>query len=131
MKHLLTAILTLYILFSIGACTKEVYVPIETFKRDSIEIRTHRIDTLRMYDSIYVEKNGDTVSKYVYKVIYRNTLKTDTFYKERTDTIRVPYPVEVEKKEGFFAKVMSKFEWVMTAVLVLGLIFVSYKTFKR
>lgn len=125
----LLPLICLMLLFSIGACTKAVYVPIESFRTDSIEIHTHDIDTLRMYDSVYVEKNGDTLREYKYKVIYRNTLKSDTLYKERVDTVRVPYPVEVAKSDGLLRRIKNHVAEILVLLVLfaVGAVYVKHK----
>ena len=51
-------------------------------------------DSIYIQDSTFVYVGGDTVYLYKYKNIYRDKVKTDTLYINRSDSITVPYPVE-------------------------------------
>ena len=53
-------------------------------------------DSIHVKDSVLVIVKGDTVTEFRYKYVYRDKAKTDTLYVSRTDTIRVPYPVEAK-----------------------------------
>ena len=61
-------------------------------KHDSVTLR----DSIWQHDSVYVERSGDTllVEKWrtKYRLVYRDVLRVDSFVK--TDSVRVPYPVE-------------------------------------
>jgi hypothetical protein len=79
-----------------AACTttKEIYVPVETVRTDSVYTVKFSVDTLIQRDSVYHYVKGDTVLIERYHTRYKSTLKTDTLYIERIDTISVPYPIE-------------------------------------
>lgn len=80
-------------------------------RTDSVE----KWDSIYYHDSVYVFKQGDTITqyklkeKYIYK--YLDKVRVDSFIK--TDSIRVPYPVE---------KKLSKWEKVKMDVGGFGLI---------
>lgn len=82
-------------------------------KRDSVWVK----------DSVWLWMQGDTVykerwhMKYNDRYVYRN--KTDTVMK--TDSVRVPYPVE--KKLGKWEQ--TKIEYFMPLACLSGIIFVS------
>lgn len=79
-----------------GCKTKYVSVPEYhtqyVVRTDSVE----KWDSIYLHDSTYIYKVGDTVSVYVYrdkyKYKYLDRIHIDTLIK--TDSIRVPYPVE-------------------------------------
>lgn len=79
-----------------GCKTKYVSVPEYhtqyVVRTDSVE----KWDSIYLHDSTYIYKVGDTVSVYVYrdkyKYKYLDRIHIDTLMK--TDSIRVPYPVE-------------------------------------
>lgn len=79
-----------------GCKTKYVSVPEYhtqyVVRTDSVE----KWDSIYLHDSTYIYKVGDTVSVYVYrdKYMYKylDRIHIDTLMK--TDSIRVPYPVE-------------------------------------
>lgn len=98
-KFWMVFLLGLILLGLFTSCkTKYVIVPEYhteyVYRTDSVEFR----DSIYMRDSIYIIKSGDTITayktKYVYKDRYRDVVRVDSFIK--TDSIRVPYPVEKE-----------------------------------
>lgn len=90
-----------FLLFLIGlaatSCTKHVYVPVETTKSDTVYLNRVQLDSIYMRDSVFIEKSGDTIREFQYKYIYRFKDRIDTLYISNTDSIQVPYPVEVVK----------------------------------
>ena len=88
-------------LFLVGlaatSCTKHVYVPVETTRSDTVYMNRVQLDSIYMRDSVFIEKSGDTIREFQYKYIYRLKDRIDTLYISKTDSIQVPYPVEVVK----------------------------------
>jgi hypothetical protein len=74
-----------------------VYVPVETTKSDTVYLNRVKLDSIYMRDSVFIEKSGDTIREFQYKYIYRFKDRIDTLYISKTDSIQVPYPVEVVK----------------------------------
>lgn len=80
------------------SCKHTEYVPVPEYH----DVYIHDTDTLLQKDSVYIHDSimcythGDSVyvnkyhTKYIDRLVYKNT--TDTVLK--TDTLRVPYPVE-------------------------------------
>lgn len=66
---------------------------------DTLHLLTTRIDTIRdsVFLSIESDRRGDTIFKTVQKVVYRDriSLKRDTVYRVKTDTVRVSEHVDV------------------------------------
>lgn len=66
---------------------------------DTLRLLTTRIDTIRdsVFLSIESDRRGDTIFKTVQKVVYRDriSLKRDTVYRVKTDTVRVIEHVDV------------------------------------
>jgi hypothetical protein len=93
----------------IAGCQSIRYVPVELVKTEYVNKTDTFIkkDSVFCRDSIYVEKNGDTVTvnkvRYVYKDKWKEVVKIDSFIK--TDSVQVPYPVE---------KYLSKWEKLKT-----------------
>ena len=64
-------------------------------------------DSIYQHDSIFVREKGDTVTKYVEHIRYQYKLHTDTMYRDRlridtlfinrTDSVTVEKPVYIEK----------------------------------
>lgn len=117
---------------TLGSCkTKYVSVPeIHTEYITRVDT-TVIMDSVYQRDSVYVERNGDTL--YVNKTLYRDryhniyNVKNDTVVKR--DSVNVAYPVEKEMSriERLFVA-MGKF----FAALVIALFFViGVKLYKR
>lgn len=89
-------IYVLFLLAALCSCRSVKYVPVETVRTDSIYITQLQRDSIYSRDSIYIRQEGDTVWAEKYRYVYRDKLIRDTLYLSRTDSIRVPYPVERE-----------------------------------
>lgn len=80
------------------SCKSIQYVPVESVKTEYISKTDTFIqrDSIYHKDSVFVIKNGDTVTinkiTIQYKDRWREVVKIDTVIK--TDSIQVPYPVE-------------------------------------
>lgn len=96
MRHIVFLLLFLAILAA-TSCTRHVYVPVETTKSDTVYLNRVQLDSIYMRDSVFIEKSGDTIREFQYKHIYRFKDRIDTLYISKTDSIQVPYPVEVVK----------------------------------
>ena len=73
------------------SCKTVQYVPVETVKT---EYRDNFVrDSIVRYDSIFVKEKGDTLILERYRYLYRNKIVRDSIFV--SDTIRVPYPIEV------------------------------------
>ena len=96
MRHIVFLLLFLAILAA-TSCTRHVYVPVETTKSDTVYMNRVQLDSIYMRDSVFIEKSGDTIREFQYKYIYRFNDRIDTLYISKTDSIQVPYPVEVVK----------------------------------
>lgn len=92
--------LLLLIIVIVSSCRSIEYIPTETIKSDSTYHAVQHRDSIYIHDSIYidVQRGQDTVYRYEtkWRTIYKDVLRTDTFYVTERDSI--PYMVEVEKK---------------------------------
>lgn len=88
--------MTILLASAICSCRSVRYVPVETVKHDSVYFNKVVRDSIHVKDSVLVIVKGDTVTEFRYKYVYRDKEKTDTLYVNRTDTLRVPYPVEAK-----------------------------------
>lgn len=90
----LTCIVLLMSAICFAGCRTTQYVPVETIKTEYKTRDSIRHDSIYQRDSIYVIDRGDTVytykDRYLYKYLYLNRI--DTVIK--TDTVKIPYPVE-------------------------------------
>lgn len=121
--------LLLWALMWLAGCKQVQYVPVETVRTDSIYLTQTQRDSIYKYDSIHVRDKGDTVFVDRYKYLFVDKLRRDTLYVCRTDTVRVPYPVEREltRWERFRLDVGG---YAVCAVVVTILIVVGYMVYK-
>lgn len=123
MKWLMLAL----VLITVG-CTRMVYIPVESVKTEYINKMS--IDSIYLYDSVYLKEKGDTVIIEKYKYSYRDRLRADTVIQK--DSIRVPYPVEVEKKLTWWQKIKLEFaDWYLLATLLVIGFFAVKKLIKK
>lgn len=112
--------------FLMGGCkTKYVAVPeyhnVYVEKHDTLIAR----DSIYEKDSIYIVKNGDTVTAYRDRIYYRDRWRDKIVYRDsiKTDSVRVAYPV-VTNKVGWKDKiayigiglVISFFIWIFCKI---------------
>lgn len=96
---------------------------------DTLRLLTTRIDTIRdlVFLSIESDRRGDTIFKTVQKVVYRDriSLKRDTVYRVKTDTLRVAESVKAAtttQKSGGVPTLFKIFS-VLTSIAVLYIIY--------
>lgn len=100
------------------SCRSIKYVPGESVRHDSIYITKHQRDSIFQRDSIYVREKGDTVIIYKDKYIYVYNTKTDTIFRNTTDTIT--QVVEVERELTKWQKFrMDAGGWALGVLLIL------------
>lgn len=117
----------------LAGCKSVQYVPLETVKTDSVYIDRYQHDSIYQRDSVYVNRwtDGDTVyqDKIVYKYVYRDKVKYDTVSVLRSDTVRVPYPVE--RRLSTWEKVrLNAGGWVIALVVITILVVVGWAIYK-
>lgn len=76
------------------SCTATKYVPVESVRTEYVDRAVDRLVTDTVHDTRFVLVKGDTVVDIRTKERIRNVEIHDTCYIERSDTIKVPYPVE-------------------------------------
>ena len=108
-------VILFFILFLTGCKTRTLFVPVETVRTEYKE-RLFR-DSLRLYDSVFVKQIGDTLWLEKYKYIYRDRLVRDSVF--RTDSVQVPYPVEVEKEMNRLSSFQAFQVWCGRILLLL------------
>ena len=97
MKTIVFVILSILFLFGCRTQKDIQYVPVQTTKIE-YQDRLQR-DSIHVLDSVFIHQKGDTVWLERYKTVYKEYLKHDSVSK--TDTIRVPCPVTVEKPVNY------------------------------
>ena len=104
------------------ACGTTKYIPIETTRTE------YRDNYLR--DSIFVKEKGDTLIVEKFSYLYRDKIVRDSIF--QTDTIHVPYPVEVIKEVKKPLSGLQNFQvWCGRIALALGLLAIIYFVLKQ
>lgn len=119
----------LLLIFALWSCRSVKYVPIDTIKTDSIYINQVQRDSIYRLDSIYIRDKGDTVWVEKYKYLFVDKLRHDTLYLNRTDSIRVPYPVEKELTRWQQMK-LELGGWAFGIIIAFALIIVGWMIYK-
>lgn len=95
-----SALIALFLVFLVGCamlltgCARTHYIPVESVRAEYRDREVERIVSDTVRDTRLVWVKGDTVVDVREKEHIRRVEIHDTCYIERTDTIRVPYPVE-------------------------------------
>lgn len=132
-KRLLYLIIPYIILSLLAGCKSVQYVPVETVRTDSIYVDRYQRDSIYQRDSVFVNRwtAGDTVyqDKVVWKYVYRDKVLYDTVAILRSDTVRVPYPVE--RRLTTWEQVrLNVGGWAIGAVIIFILIVVGIIVYK-
>lgn len=132
-KGLLFIIIPCIMLSLLAGCKSVKYIHVETVRTDSVYVDRYLRDSIYQRDSVYINRwtAGDTIyqDKIVYKYVYRDKVKYDTVAILRSDTVRVPFPVDRE---------LSKWEQIrldvgglaIGIVIITILIVVGYRMYK-
>ena len=84
----------------LGSCTTTKYVTVPEYHTDTLYQNHVLHDSIHVRDSVYFKEytKGDTVyqEKTRWMTEWRERLKTDTIYKAKTDSVSVPFPIEVK-----------------------------------
>ena len=117
----------------LSGCKSVQYVPVETVRTDSVYIDRFQRDSIYQRDSIFVNRwtAGDTVyqDKVVWKYVYRDKVKYDTVAILRSDTVRVPYPVE--RRLTTWEQVrLNVGGWAIALVVITILVVVGWAIYK-
>ena len=132
-KGFLWGIMACILISILTGCKSVQFVPVETVKTDSVYIDRFQRDSIYQRDSVFVNRwtAGDTVyqDKVVWKYVYRDKVVYDTVAILRSDTVRVPYPVErrLTKWEQVRLNVGG---WVVALVVITILVVVGWVIYK-
>lgn len=114
--YVLCAVSVVALLLLLSGCTTTKYVEVERVRTDTAYVAKIQRDSVWLHDSVFVERflRGDTVFELRdrWHVKYVERLRTDTVYRQRVDSVPVPYAVEVE--------VEKKLSWLERLMMFLG-----------
>ena len=132
-KGFLWGIMACILISILTGCKSVQYVPVETVRTDSVYIDRYQHDSIYQRDSVFVNRwtAGDTVyqDKVVWKYVYREKVVYDTVAILRSDTVRVPYPVE--RRLSTWEEVrLNVGGWAIGAVIIFILIVVGIIVYK-
>lgn len=122
-------VLATLLLLVVWSCRTTEYVPVEVVRSDTTYINKVQRDSIYQLDSIYILDRGDTVLITQTKFLYRDKLVRDTVYMSKTDSIKVPYPVEQQltRWEQFRLDVGG---WAIFTVILIVLIIVGRQIYR-
>ena len=111
------------VLIMLTSCKPVQYVPVESIK---IEYRESIFrDSIHLQDSIIIKEKGDTIRIEKYQYLYRYKLVRDSIFVN--DTVRVHYPVEIEKPVKYVSGWQNFQIWCGRILLVAIIIFIIFK----
>ena len=96
--YLLGIIIALLLCLLLTGCTTTKYVPVVEHRTDTLMRYSNTRDSIYVHDSIVTTHWGDTVTVERWHTRWRDQWRTDTLYVSKTDSVPVPYPVEVTKE---------------------------------
>lgn len=143
MKYLIFALL-----LALTGCASTRVASSYNTDRDSTYVSTRYLDSLYRAvflrdstyrrDSIYIREKGDTITKYVERVIYKWRTRTDTLYRdrwrtdtlfiERVDSAYVEKPVYVEKQLRWH---QQGFMWLGKMCCIAAILWAMFLYLKR
>lgn len=118
------------VLFIAAGCTRQVYVPVERYVRDTVRELRVKIDSVRERDSIHIALRGDTIIKEVYRWCSRTRVRTDTVYKTRVDSM----PVVIAPKAGKATKekkIARAIRYGTRGLMVLTVVILIWRYYRR
>lgn len=136
------------ILLMLASCATHKVVTQNSVSNDSTYISASRLDSLyrvltnndSIYrrDSIYVYAKGDTLTKYVERITYRERVRTDTAYRyrlrvdtmyiERVDSVAIVKPVYIDKPCKWYDK---GFLWIGRLCCIAAIFWALFLYLKR
>lgn len=127
---MLIILLAGFVLIGLGACRSVRYIPVESVRHDSVVTILYHRDSIYQHDSVYIKEKADTVLIERWHTRWRDRVSHDTLYMSKTDTIRVPVPVDrkLTKAERTFITIGK---WSVGAVAGLVLAAICFIFFRR
>lgn len=125
-EGVLLVILVVLICLLFASCTKTEYITVEKVRNDTVWQNHTKHDSIWVHDSIRVMDKGDTVRIEKWHTKYVESMRHDTVYKARTDSVPVPYPVTkyTEKNLSWMQKTLMG---VGILSLMALIVFIAFK----
>lgn len=128
----LTFNITIFLIAGIWlvSCRSIEYVPVETI-RTKTEYRDHWLrDSIHVRDSVFMFAKGDTIFRERFHAVYKDRLMKDTTYINKTDTIRIPYPVDRQLSRWESIK-MELGGWAFGVLIMVIVIIISRMMYRK
>ena len=127
---MLIILLAGFVLIGLGACRSVRYIPVESVRHDSVVTILRHRDSIYRQDSVYIKEKADTLLIERWHTRWRDRVSHDTLYMSKTDTIRIPVPVErkLSKSERTYITIGK---WSVGAVAGLVLAAICFIFFRR
>ena len=119
-KLLVGMMVILFVLALLASCKQVEYVPVIEHRTDTTFITKWQRDSVWLHDSIMVTEKGDTVRIEKWHTKYIESIRHDTLYQSKIDSIPVPVPViqTVEKELSWWQRT----QMYSGDVLLIGLL---------
>lgn len=124
--------LVLVILMLCFASCKTRTIVVETVRTDTTYIAKHMRDSIYVHDSTYIHDKGDTVLIEKWHTKWRDRAVHDTTYIAKTDSVPVPYPVEVKVPRELFwwQKALQRIGGIALGLMLMWIIWKVWKLWK-
>ena len=129
-----TFVFFLFILSLIAGCkSHERVVVVETVRADTLRLSHNIRDSVWLHDSIFIRDNGDTMWIERWHTRWRDRTVHDTTYVSKTDSVPVPYPVEVEvpRELSWWQRLRMHAGGVALSLLAIWLGIQAWKIYKK
>lgn len=135
LKRKLNVVVVVMVAVLLTACaTRTKVVTVQTSRTDTAYVRQLQHDSIWLHDSIYVEK-GDTLRIERWHTKYVESIRRDTVYRSKTDSVPIPYPVEVikevEKPLSWWQKFRMTLGTIALGAVGVGIVLLIFKVKKN
>ena len=126
---MLIILLAGFVLIGLGACRSVRYIPVESVRHDSVVTILHHRDSIYQHDSVYIKEKADTLLIERWHTRWRDRVSHDTLYMSKTDTIRIPVPVErkLSRAERTYITIGKWSVGAVAGLVLAAICFIFYK----
>lgn len=126
---MLIILLAGFVLIGLGACRSVRYIPVESVRHDSVVTILHQRDSIYQHDSVYIKEKADTLLIEHWHTRWRDRVSHDTLYISKTDTIRIPVPVErkLTKAECTYITIGKWSVGVVAGLVLAAICFIFFR----
>lgn len=114
------------------SCRTVQYVPVETVRVETGRVVDIQRDSIYVKDSVIVREKADTIYITQWRTVYRESLRVDTFFVQRVDTLNTVTEVEknLTKVQQLKMDVGAGVLYAVPILIAVGL-FVLYRKMKK